>query len=322
MPDERVVIAICTRGRPQMLRTTLRSLAILDFSNIDCHFVVIENNATLTVGAVVEELVAAVGTERVVAHAEPRLGIAFARNRALDIGLALNARWLAFIDDDEVADPRWIIGLVRAARTRQLHLVGGPVRLLGAPSGSTLTESMVWRGIEKRSRNLETKARNLTSRGQDGKITIATGNWLADLDFLRLSGLRFDEAIGLSGGEDTAFHRALRAAAGKSGWAVDAIMYERWPRERLTLAYQFRRGHDQTLARYRAKFPDRTIRAVTVTIGIALFKIIGGTLRIVLSVFDRGASLARAARAFGAAAGVIGALRGRRSKQYETVSGR
>lgn len=328
MDDERetdrrgVAVAVCTRGRPEMLRATLRSLAALDLPGIDCRFVVVENNDVQTVAPVVEELAGAVGSDRVTLRLEPRLGIAFARNHALETALDMGVDALAFIDDDEVAEPQWLAALMREARRRGLDLVGGPVGLQAAPPDATAAERMVWRGLNARCRDIEARGRRLLARGRDDRVTITTGNWLADLGFIRRTGLRFDETLVLSGGEDTAFHRALREAGGKTGWTPDAVASESWPRERLTLGYQFRRARDQALARHRAKYPGRGPGAAAASAGIVLFKAAGGILRGLQSLFDRGASLVRAARAFGAAAGVIDALRGRNSRHYETVSGR
>jgi succinoglycan biosynthesis protein ExoM len=43
---------------------------------------------------------------------EPICGIARARNAALDKATELGADWIAMLDDDEVADPRWLANLM------------------------------------------------------------------------------------------------------------------------------------------------------------------------------------------------------------------
>lgn len=317
-----VAVAICTRDRPEMLRAALHSLARLELSEIECHFIIVENNEVQTVAAVVAEFAEAVGPEHVSLCLEPCLGIAFARNHALDTAFALGVDRLAFIDDDEIADPRWLIELMAAMDRTGLNLIGGPVALAPAADSSTSAEHRVWRGLNARYRNIEAKARSLAARGHDNGVTIVTNNWLADLDFIRQAGLRFDETLGMSGGEDTAFFRALRKAGGSSGWASQALVHETVPRERLTLAYQYRRARDQALVHHRAKYPQPAPHALIAFVGISLFKIIGGCLRVIQSAFDGGASLVRAARAFGAVAGMAASLRGQRSRHYATVAGR
>lgn len=304
-----------------MLRAALRSLAHLNLDDINFIFLIIENNAGVTVGPAVEEFATVVGKERVVVYAEPRLGIAFARNRALNAALALNARWLAFIDDDEIAEPQWLAVLLREAQYRKLHLVGGLVKMQALASNATAMEKMVWRGLDARCRENEARGRRLLRSNRDDRITITTGNWLADLAFIRDKGLQFDEEYALSSGEDTVFFRALRKAGGKTGWTPDAAAFEEWPRERLTLSYQHRRARDQTLARHRAKYPNHDLRVRLISTMHVLFKTVGGIARTIQALFDGGASLVRAARAFGAAAGIVDALRSRDSCHYETTSG-
>ncbi len=316
-----VMVAVCTRDRPEMLRDLLRSLAALDLSGIDCRFIVVENNDEQTVAPIVEELTDAVGVDRVDLLLEPRQGIAFARNHALEVALDAGVDALAFIDDDEVAEPQWLAALLREANRRGLHLVGGPVGMQAAASDATAMEKMVWRGLDARCREGETRGRRLLASNRDDLITITTGNWLADLGFIRDKGLRFDEEHALSSGEDTVFFRALRKAGGKTGWTPDAAAFENWPRERLTLTYQFRRARDQALARHRTKYPDAGLRVTLISAGLVLFKVFGGVVRAFQAIFDGGASLVRSARAFGAALGIVDALRGLESRHYKTVSG-
>ena len=305
-----------------MLRATLTSLAKLELQGIDCRYIIIENNDHCTVDAIVNELADTVGAGRVTYRLEPQLGIAYARNTALETALGMNVDALAFIDDDEIADPRWLAELLRTANQDQLDLVGGPVGLQPAPVDASASEKRVWRGVDARCRAIENKGKHLAMVKQDHRITIVTNNWLVNLDIIQRTGLRFDKTLGMSGGEDTAFFRALRCLGGKSGWAPDALVLETLPRERLTLAYQFRRSRDQALARHRAKYPNPGLNTFITFLGVAIFKIVGGILRIIQSFFDSGASLVRAARAFGAIAGMASALRGHRSNHYETVSGR
>src|SRR3546814_11191398 len=61
--------------------------------------------------------------------AEPRRGITFARNAALDTAAAQDCAFVAFIDDDEVPAPRWLAALL-AAQQRS-----GAAAVLGAEIG-------------------------------------------------------------------------------------------------------------------------------------------------------------------------------------------
>jgi glycosyltransferase involved in cell wall biosynthesis len=95
-----VTVVICTRDRPAGLRATLASLR----RQTDAGFcvLVVDNGSSSpdTATAVAES-----GLPRCEYVMEPRRGLARARNRALR---AVSTELVAWIDDDEVADPGWI----------------------------------------------------------------------------------------------------------------------------------------------------------------------------------------------------------------------
>jgi glycosyltransferase involved in cell wall biosynthesis len=93
-------VVICTRDRPVGLRATLASLERQTDSNFGV--LVVDNGPSSPESAtVVEEL----GLPRCEYLVEPRPGLARARNRALG---AVRTDLVAWIDDDEVADPDWV----------------------------------------------------------------------------------------------------------------------------------------------------------------------------------------------------------------------
>ena len=64
---------------------------------------------------------------------------------------------------------------------------------------------------------------------------------LLDLGFVRRAGLRFDEAFGATGGEDTLFTRRLSAAGGVIRWCDEARVRDHVPTSRLTRTWILRR---------------------------------------------------------------------------------
>jgi glycosyltransferase involved in cell wall biosynthesis len=95
-----VTVVICTRDRPVGLRATLASLQRQTDS--DFGVLVVDNGSSSPESArVVEDL----GLARCEYVVEPRPGLARARNRALG---AVHTDFVAWIDDDEVADPNWV----------------------------------------------------------------------------------------------------------------------------------------------------------------------------------------------------------------------
>lgn len=112
-----LLVAVCTRARPKMLAACLASLSRLNIpSPLDASAIVIENNDKPDSYPVVEE--ARKHTSLKIHYVlEPTLGIACARNRALQQARTLGVDYLAFIDDDETAEPNWLAALLEVALT-------------------------------------------------------------------------------------------------------------------------------------------------------------------------------------------------------------
>lgn len=320
--SELVCVAICTRERPRMLAAALASLARLEPCSRELRVIVVHNASEMVAPPPLDGMIAAAYPAFApIQLIEPEIGIAQARNRALDEALAMGCRWLAFLDDDETADPRWLANLLAAATGRGLTLVGGPVRMLPPADDATSEERIVWCGVSQRFAATERRSAGKALRSTDNGITIVTNNWMCDLEFVRRHGLRFDNSTALSGGEDTQFYRSLVSLGGKSGWASDAIVYEEWPRERLTLDYHRRRGHDQSAGRFERKWNEQGALVLPEALATVAARACAAGFWRLKALFDGGVSRVRAARSIGAARGVIAALRGERQSHYQRVTG-
>jgi glycosyltransferase involved in cell wall biosynthesis len=99
-----LTVVICTRDRSESLCMTLASLA--EQSDSDFEVVVVDNSHD---GAVARRLVGVPGLAVRCCH-EPAPGLSRARNRALS---DVRSELIAWIDDDEVADPDWIAWIKR-----------------------------------------------------------------------------------------------------------------------------------------------------------------------------------------------------------------
>ena len=98
-----VTAVVCTRDRPEPLRRALESLARLSYPRVDVLVVDNASRGDATRGVVAD--VAAWSPIPMRLVVEPRPGLSWARNRAL---AEPGAPILAWLDDDEVADPDWI----------------------------------------------------------------------------------------------------------------------------------------------------------------------------------------------------------------------
>src|SRR5262249_31641540 len=138
----RVAICIATWRRPQGLLALLQSLDALVFEGPEPELCVIvaDNDERESAHAVCES---ARDWLRHPLHyvVEKRRGIPQARNASLLAALG-RVDWIAFADDDEVADPRWLDALLRAQLASGADVVSGPV----VPRFATGTPAWVAQG--------------------------------------------------------------------------------------------------------------------------------------------------------------------------------
>lgn len=129
-----VSVVLPTLDRPASLRRAIESL-LAQQTGDDFSFdvVVIDNGAEIEgeTRRTVEAIAAGAPVPVRCVH-EARAGVAFARNRGV---MVTAAEWIAFFDDDQIADPSWLASLVAAGRAWNAACVGGTIRLR-LPSGA------------------------------------------------------------------------------------------------------------------------------------------------------------------------------------------
>lgn len=307
-----VVVAVLTYGRAKTLGHLLVEFArIAPPPATRVTLLVIDNHEKGCARAVFDNHAPSLQDARYVQ--EKRRGIPVARNRAITEAIEMGADALCFIDDDEFPDPDWLHHLVGCWKSSGAHLVGGPVRV--APPEPALG---AWRGFLTRSlASRAVRKYDATARAAaNGKrFTVVTNNWLCDLDWLVRKGVRFDEQMLVSGGSDTVFHRAAKAAGCTTAWCPEAVVYEIMPADRLTLGYQFRRAAAQSINHFRMKNKRITFRVFAIAVINAAVRCVLATLLLVVPIYGC-ASPVIAVRSFGWSYGRLMALRGARSKLY------
>jgi succinoglycan biosynthesis protein ExoM len=160
--------------------------------------------------------------------AEPRPGISHARNT----GVAHAAgRYLAFLDDDEEADPRWLAHFLAARERFCADAVVGPV----------------YPRFPDEVGEIDAYRRRVYTR--DAKVPTGTallrwniGNSLFDKTRCFVEGEPFLPALGRTGGEDTVFLRQLTRRGCKLVWCGEAMVWETVPTDRLEVKYLLRRA--------------------------------------------------------------------------------
>jgi len=309
-----VCVAIVTYRRANPLREVLEALLTIERpANCGLHILIVDNDPNRSAEEVVRGFsqTAPWPTGYLV---EPRRGIPFARNRCLAKAEGVNADALVFIDDDELPSPQWLARLVEHYRTTGCQLIGGPVAMRAEPQGAlSLWQRLVFASIVAW---VNRKARRSKWRADRGSpVTVVTNNWLCDLRFISDKKLRFRTDHPASGGSDAAFFREAVAKGVRHGWCPDAVVYDRLPAQRVSLAYQFHRARAQSTNNFHMRHPATDGPQRPRTIAIAILRITLGALGIVFPIHGA-ASLVMGVRSIGWGFGRFDALAGKRSEFY------
>ncbi len=228
-PDRLIVIAVCTRRRPQMLSACLESL-LCQSAPVGWRWqlLVVENDAEPRIAEIVDSKrrEASVPLDY---RLEPTAGIPFARNAAVEAALALGADRIAFVDDDEMVAEDWLREVIAAADTHQADVVEGPVYF------DTSAGSDFWIDEVKYSFDEGT----VRDRASTANVAFAARLVAPPPDGL---GLRFNERLRFTGGSDTEFFLRANDAGARIVWSARPKVIERLSAGRLTFRWQFRRA--------------------------------------------------------------------------------
>ena len=132
--------------------------SLLNMSGISSYeitFAIVENNRHATLSQIVGGFQRETPRTTTVYEVEERIGIPIARNRILRIAKQAKTDLVAFIDDDETVDRRWLHNLVTEMLDRDRDLVGGPVRLHPVEPGASAAQRAIWRGLVRRNQRIE-----------------------------------------------------------------------------------------------------------------------------------------------------------------------
>jgi succinoglycan biosynthesis protein ExoM len=217
-----VDICVCTFRRPH-LRNTLLSIAALDAEGIVARVIVADNDHTPSAQAIVEAAAAELPFGVKYLHS-PASNISIARNACLE---AVDAEYVAFIDDDELSSPRWLRELLTVAQATAADAVLGPV----AAVYNAASPRWLIRGDFHST--VPVFVNGSIHTGYTCNVLI---RWRPPI-----AALRFDTALGRSGGEDTDFFYRLHDLGGTIVHAPLALVFEPVPPEREKMSWLLRR---------------------------------------------------------------------------------
>ncbi|MCV2370155.1 glycosyltransferase family 2 protein [Roseateles oligotrophus] len=245
-----ISICICTYRRKDGLARALESLRGLRMpANTAVEVVVVDNDAEASAQALVLALRAEFPLP-LNYFCEPRSGVSHARNRCV---VEAKGDWIAFIDDDEYAEPGWLCelctlampdsnpGASPSAIATPIDGVFGPVL---ADFEATPPAWLLASGAHQRPR-YPTGAVMSWGDCRSGNVIFRRRLFIAQHGF--------DARFAATGGEDVDFFWRCRKAGANLIWCDSAIVHESVPAQRLTRAWLLRRAFagGRTFARLR-----------------------------------------------------------------------
>jgi len=225
MNTPEISVIVCTHNRADMLRDALESLAKLETGGRFRFEIVVVDNASTDATAEVVQNVRRETQAPIHYVFEAKKGIATARNRGLR---EAGGQWIAFFDDDQLADPRWLQELFAYASDYNLLVVGGAV-YLKLPDGCT--------------RELHPFVRMLLGESQwsnepfpySPKVSPGTGNLMLHRSVFERVGT-FDETFAIRA-EDTDLYCRIWRANIEAWYVPAAIVHHVTPQDRLQPPY-------------------------------------------------------------------------------------
>ena len=221
-----IAVCVCTYKRPQMLQRLLNDLSVQETDEaFEFSIVVMDNDPSQSAKPVVSAF-ATQASVPVTYGAEPRQGICLVRNRAIEHA---DGNFIAFIDDDEFPDSRWLLELFRTCNVDGVDGVLGPV----LRHFDEQPPQWVIKG------NFERRPRHATGfvidwrEGRTGNVLLKRGSFEAgeppfDTNFHR--------------GGDVDFFRRMTAKGRVFIWCDEAVVYEVVPPARWTRSFLLKRA--------------------------------------------------------------------------------
>ncbi|HRK33111.1 MAG TPA: glycosyltransferase family A protein [Candidatus Hydrogenedentes bacterium] len=230
---QHISVVVCTYNRSDLLRLAIHSLQrqVCD-GTFTYEIIIVDDASTDDSPDVISELIQH-SSVPIYCVRESGKGIAAARNAGLD---AASGDWIAFFDDDQLADTRWLAelwlsremsGALCISGSRTLNLPPEKLRNMSPFVRLTLGEIPI----------------ESQPRPSSRKDTICTGNVMMHRSVPDRVG-QFDPAL-VQGGEDTEFFMRVRKAAIDCFYTPHAVVSHMIPAYRLDeqyLVWASRRG--------------------------------------------------------------------------------
>jgi succinoglycan biosynthesis protein ExoM len=221
-------IIIPTLRRPDALRRCIGScLTQTGLDGLDYELVIVDNCPQQSARDVIASIAHAESLRIIYVH-EPRPGVAHVRNRGV---ATAHAPLIAFIDDDQIAEPNWIAHLLAAQAKFDADIVFGPVLA-------------VIEGDSSADRDFVRDFYTTDCQRPSGPIKGLkhSPNVLFRKERCFREGHAFNPQLGFFGGEDALFFLQLARTDASMVWCREAVTHEIVPLPRTTYAYILKRS--------------------------------------------------------------------------------
>lgn len=220
-----LVVTIPTYKRPEQLTLTLQSL-VNQTSDIKFAVIVMDNHEDAEGAKSAQDFMTSNELKGIVILAHDR-GNCHAYNAGWKTALQefKNFQYLAVIDDDEAADPDWLVELVKTAKTYKTDIVGGPqLQQFEAGAGDIWKNHPVF----------------LPHYEESGPVPIlySSGNVLISRHVLdHMPSPHLDPLFNFIGGGDSDFYSRCKLEGLTFAWCSTAPVLEDVPSQRATFKW-------------------------------------------------------------------------------------
>jgi len=220
-----ISVIVCTYNRANILQRALESLICQETDGKFCYEILVVDDASTDGTSRIVEQIQNRSSVPVRYVCEKGYGIAHARNRGVR---ECRGEWIAFTDDDQLAEPNWLKELFEVATKTGAYCVGGN-RLLLLQVEPDIPIGRITRAI------LGEEIHSKKSQVYRNKFLPGTENLLIKRSVFDSIG-GFDNLL-LRGGEDYDLILRVRAAGFPIWSAPKAVVYHLIPPYRLSVEY-------------------------------------------------------------------------------------
>ena len=253
-------VCINTYKRPFLLKKLLESINIQVVDNdIEIEIIVVDNDPEKQAEPIIAQSINSMKYP-IYYFTQAEKNISLTRNKAVN---SASGYYLLFIDDDEYADPFWIMNLVKCIKQYDADAAFGKL----VPYFNKISP----RWVEK----WGLFSRPCSKTGDYPKFTY-TGNCIVKNEVIKTIEGPFNPEYGLTGGEDTFLFGVLHQQGFKLISCQEAIAYDYFPPERSTIKWLLKRGFrtGNAYTRRKIKFSKNKFKTKALLLIKALISIV------------------------------------------------